>query len=142
VAARVDRPLAVSKREFRKQDVKRLIERAMREETGSDFAFMNSGGVRDIVPQGQLMERNIWNIMPFDNRVVIGKFKGSQLPAVVLGDRKVEPDKTYTLAVSDFTAANQGTAENLRVTGLEFPKDTGLMRDILIAWFRKQKVIE
>jgi 2',3'-cyclic-nucleotide 2'-phosphodiesterase (5'-nucleotidase family) len=142
VAARVDRPLAVSKREFRKQDVKHLIERAMREETGSDFAFMNSGGVRDIVPKGQLMERNIWNIMPFDNRVVIGKFKGSQLPAVVLGDRKVEPDKTYTLAVSDFTAANQGTAENLRVTGLEFPKDTGLMRDILIAWFRKQKVIE
>ena len=66
----------------------------------------------------------------------------SQLPAVVLGDRKVEPDKKYTLAVSDFTAANQGTAENLRVTGLEFPKDAGLMRDILISWFRKQKVLE
>jgi 2',3'-cyclic-nucleotide 2'-phosphodiesterase (5'-nucleotidase family) len=142
VAVRVDRPLAVSKRAFHKQEVKLLIERAMREATGSDFAFMNSGGVRDVIPAGQLKERNIWNIMPFDNRVVIGTFKGSQLPAVVLGDRKVEPDKKYTLAVSDFTAANQGTAENLRVTGLEFPKDAGLMRDILISWFRKQKVLE
>jgi 2',3'-cyclic-nucleotide 2'-phosphodiesterase (5'-nucleotidase family) len=142
VAARVDRPLAVSKRAFRKQEVKLLIERALREETRSDFAFMNSGGVRDIVPEGELKERNIWNIMPFDNRVVVGRFKGSQLPAVVLGDRKVDPDKTYTLAVSDFTAANQSTQENLRTTGLEFPKDAGLMRDILIAWFRKQKVIE
>jgi 2',3'-cyclic-nucleotide 2'-phosphodiesterase (5'-nucleotidase family) len=142
VAVRVDRPLAVAKREFRKQEVKHLVERAMREATKSDFAFMNSGGVRDIIPAGQLKERNIWNIMPFDNRVVIGTFKGSQLPAVVLGDRKVEPDKKYTLAVSDFTAANQGTAENLRVTGLAFPKDAGLMRDILISWFRKQKVLE
>jgi 2',3'-cyclic-nucleotide 2'-phosphodiesterase (5'-nucleotidase family) len=141
VAARVDRPLAESKREFNKPEVKRLIERAMREETGADFSFMNLGGVRDIVPQGQLRERNIWNIMPFDNRVWIGSFKGSQLPAV-LGDRKVDPDKTYTLAVSDFTAANQGSEENLRVTGLEFPKDAGLMRDILISWFRKQKVLE
>jgi hypothetical protein len=48
----------------------------------------------------------------------------------------------YTLAVTDFTAANQGTSENLRVTGLEFPSDGGLLRDKLIDWFRKTKVIE
>jgi 2',3'-cyclic-nucleotide 2'-phosphodiesterase (5'-nucleotidase family) len=142
VSSRVDRPLAVSARAFTKQEVKRLIERAMRDETGADFSFMNSGGVRDIVPQGPLKERHIWDIMPFDNRVVFGKFKGRDLPAVVLGDRKVEPDRTYTLAVSDFTAANQGTAENLRVTGLEFPGDGGLLRDVLLDWFRKKKVIE
>jgi 2',3'-cyclic-nucleotide 2'-phosphodiesterase (5'-nucleotidase family) len=142
VSSRVDKPLAVSKRALRKQEVKLLIERAMREETHSDFAYMNSGGVRDIVPEGQLMERNIWNIMPFDNHVVVGRFKGSQIPAKVLGDRKLDPEKMYTLAVSDFTAANQGTPENFGVTGLEFPKDAGLMRDILITWFRKQKVIE
>jgi 2',3'-cyclic-nucleotide 2'-phosphodiesterase (5'-nucleotidase family) len=142
VSKRVDRPLAVSSRAFTKQEVKRLIERAMRDETGADFAFMNQGGVRDIVPEGQLKERNIWDIMPFDNRLVFGKFKGSQLPAVVLGDRKVQPDRVYTLAVSDFTAANQGTNENLRVTGLEFSGDAGLLRDALIDWFRKKKVIE
>jgi len=142
VTARVDRPLAVASRSFTKQEVKRLIERAMREETGADFAHMNSGGVRDILPAGQLKERNIWDIMPFDNRVVFGRFKGRDLPAVVLGDRKVEPDRTYTLAVTDFTAANQGSAENLRVTGLSFPGDSGLLRDVLIDWFRKKKVIE
>jgi 5'-nucleotidase/UDP-sugar diphosphatase len=142
VSARVDRPLAIARRSFNKQEVKGLIERAMRDETGADFAFMNSGGVRDIIPDGQLKERNIWNIMPFDNRVVFGRFKGRELPAVVLGDRKVQPDRTYTLAVSDYTAANQGTAENLRVTGLSFPGDRGLLRDILLDWFRKKKVIE
>ncbi|HXB70103.1 MAG TPA: 5'-nucleotidase C-terminal domain-containing protein, partial [Candidatus Acidoferrales bacterium] len=142
VKERVDRPLAVSKRQFSKHEVKALIEQAMRSQTGADFAFMNEGGVRDTVPAGQLLERNIWDIMPFDNRLVVGKIKGRDLPAAVLGNRQVEPDREYTLAVSDFTAANQGTAENLRTSGLQFPDDAGLLRDVLIDWFRKQKVIE
>jgi len=122
--------------------VKALIEEAMRTQTGADFAFMNLGGVRDIVPKGQLMVRNVWNIMPFDNRVVVGTFKGRDIPAVALGERHVEPDREYTLAVTDFTAANQGSQENLRSTGLKFPHDVGLLRDILVDWFRKKKVIE
>ena len=142
VSTRVDRPLAVAGRGFSKQEVRRLIERIMRESTGADFSFMNAGGVRDTIPAGQLKERNIWNIMPFDNRIVFGKFKGRDLPAVVVGDRKVEPDHMYTLAVTDFTAANQGSAENLRVTGLDFPGDGGLLRDVMIDWFRKKKVID
>jgi 5'-nucleotidase / UDP-sugar diphosphatase len=142
VSARVDRPLAVSARAFDKREVKGLIEQAMRTQTGADFAFMNLGGVRDVVPKGQLLVRNIWDIMPFDNRLVIGKFKGRDLPAVVLGGRQVEPGRDYTLAVSDFTAANQSTPENLRTSGLQFPKDAGLLRDVLLDWFRKKKVIE
>jgi 5'-nucleotidase / UDP-sugar diphosphatase len=142
VTARVDRPLASSTREFTKAEVKRLIERALRDETGADFALMNLGGVRDILPKGALKERQIWDIMPFDNRVVVGKFKGRDLPPVVVGDRKVDPNREYTLAVSDYTAANQETAENLRTHGLAFPQDVGLMRDLLIDWFRKKKVIE
>jgi 5'-nucleotidase/UDP-sugar diphosphatase len=142
VSARVDRPLAVSARAFDKREVKGLIEQAMRTQTGADFAFMNSGGVRDLVPEGQVLVRHIWNIMPFDNRVVIGTFKGRDLPAVVLGGRQVEPGRNYTLAVTDFTAANQSTPENLRTTGLTFPNDAGLLRDVLLDWFRKKKLIE
>jgi 2',3'-cyclic-nucleotide 2'-phosphodiesterase (5'-nucleotidase family) len=142
VTARVDRPLATSARAFTKPQVKQLIEQAMRDQTGADFAHMNQGGVRDALPQGRLLERHIWNIMPFDNEVVVGTFKGRDLPAVVVGDRQVDPDRDYTLAVSDYTAANQETQENLRTKGLVFPKDAGLMRDMLIEWCRKKKTIE
>lgn len=141
VAARVDQPLAVSEKEFDRRAVKRLIEQAMREETSADFAFMNIGGVRDILPRGQLLVRHIWNVMPFDNEVVVGKFKGRELPAVVAGEGRADADREYTLAVTDFTAANQGSAENLRTTGLKFPRDAGLLRDLLIDWVRKKKVI-
>jgi 2',3'-cyclic-nucleotide 2'-phosphodiesterase (5'-nucleotidase family) len=142
VAARVDQPLAVSKRQFTKLEVKRLIEQAMRDQTGANFAFMNLGGVRDLVPKGQLKVRNIWDIMPFDNMVVVGTFKGRELPKVVVGDRQVDPDREYTLAVSDFTAANQAGADSLRATGLTFPNQVGLLRDLLVDWFRKKAVIE
>jgi 5'-nucleotidase/UDP-sugar diphosphatase len=141
VSARVDQPLAVSTRAFDKREVKSMIEQAMRTQTGADFAFMNLGGVRDSVPKGQLLVRNIWNIMPFDNRVVIGRFKGRDLPPVVLDGRQVEPNRYYTLAVTDFTAANQATAENLRTAGLPFPRDAGLLRDVLLDWFRKKRTI-
>jgi 2',3'-cyclic-nucleotide 2'-phosphodiesterase (5'-nucleotidase family) len=142
VSARVDVPLAVAKREFDRSEVRGLVEQAMRDASGADFAFLNTDGVRDILPQGQLLERHIWNIMPFDNLVVVGTFKGRDLPAVVVGDRHVDPDREYTLAVTDFTAANQATAENLRTKGLLFPKEYGAVRDIVIDWFRKKKVIE
>jgi 2',3'-cyclic-nucleotide 2'-phosphodiesterase (5'-nucleotidase family) len=142
VTAIVDQPLAIASRRFEKREVKPLIEQALRDETGADFAWMNQGGVRDILPQGQLLVRHIWDIMPFDNLVLTGTFKGRDLPAVVVGDRHVEPDRDYTLAVSDYTAENQDTQENLRTTGLKFPNRVGLMRDLLIDWFRKKKVIE
>jgi 5'-nucleotidase / UDP-sugar diphosphatase len=141
VTARVDQPLAISARAFNKSDVKRLIERAMREQTGADFAFMNLGGVRDILPQGQLKVRHIWNIMPFDNMVVVGTFKGSQIPEVVRGTRQLEPDHEYTFAVSDFTAANP-QSEGLNAVGLKFPNEVGMLRDLLVDWFRRKKVIE
>jgi 2',3'-cyclic-nucleotide 2'-phosphodiesterase (5'-nucleotidase family) len=142
VTARVDQPLAVSGKKFEKRDVKRLIEQALREQTGADFAWMNLGGVRDTLPEGQLLVRHIWNIMPFDNMVVTGTFKGRDLPPVVIAGQHVDPDRDYTLAVSDYTAANQETQENLRTSGLKFPHEVGLMRDLLIDWFRKKKLIE
>jgi 5'-nucleotidase / UDP-sugar diphosphatase len=138
----VDRPLAISKREFKTEETKALMERALREQTGADFAFINTGGVRATLPSGQLLERHIWNIEPFDNMLVMGSFKGKELPAVVLGGRTVDPNKEYTLAVSDFTAANQSTPGNLRTTGLAFPHQLGMVRDLLLDWFRKKKVIE
>ena len=142
VSTVVDQPIGVSNRLLTKLEVKVLLEEAMKAKTAADFAFINTGGVRDILPKGQVLLRHVWNIMPFDDVVVYGTFKGRDLPAVVTAGKQIDPDKDYKLAVSDFTAANQETQENLRTRGLQFPGDAGLLRDALADLIRKRKVIE
>jgi 2',3'-cyclic-nucleotide 2'-phosphodiesterase (5'-nucleotidase family) len=138
----VDQPLAVAEHEFSRAEVKILIERAMCDQTGSDFAFMNAGGVRDILPQGQLLVRHVWNVMPFDNEVLVGKFKGRDLPRVVTAGRTIDPDREYTLAVSDFTAANQSAPSQLHTSGLVFAASGPAMRDMIVDWIRRQAVLK
>ena len=139
VSKAVDVPIGQARRQFNQPDVRVIIERAMKDETHSDLAFMNSGGVRDVIPQGTILARHAWNVMPFDNRVVVGKFRGKQIPDTVRRDQPLDPDREYTLAVPDFVAVNQ---LYMKASGLEFPKSGPLLRDVIINWIKKKKVLE
>jgi 2',3'-cyclic-nucleotide 2'-phosphodiesterase (5'-nucleotidase family) len=138
----VDVPIGESKRRLERSDVRAIVEQAMREQTGADFAFVNLGGVRDSLPAGQILARNIWNILPFDDHLQVGTFKGSQLPAAVTRGQTVDPNRDYKLVVSDFTAANQDAPAELNAHGLKFPVKGPLQRDAVIEWVKKKKVIE
>jgi len=138
----VDVPIAEAKRRFEKKDIQSLVERAMCEETGSDLAWVNLGNIRDVIPAGTVLARTIWNILPFDNLVVIGKFKGSQLPPKVREGHAIDPDREYTLATTDFTAANQASNDQLGVSGLDFPRTAPMQRDMVIDWIKKKKILD
>ncbi|HWB96262.1 MAG TPA: bifunctional UDP-sugar hydrolase/5'-nucleotidase [Bryobacteraceae bacterium] len=141
VSQRVDVPIGESRREIAGPELRSMLEQAMAAEVGADFGFLNAGGVRDKIPQGRLLARHIWNLMPFDDRVMVGKFRGSELPDVVKEGRQIDPNRTYRLAVTDFTAANQGERSQLRAHGMQFPESGPLLRDLLIAWIRKKQVL-
>jgi 2',3'-cyclic-nucleotide 2'-phosphodiesterase (5'-nucleotidase family) len=137
----VDVPIGTAKRSFTREELKPLIEQAMAEELGTDLAFWNIGGIRDTLPAGTIMARSIWNILPFDNRFMIGRFRGSQLPPSITAGREIDPDREYTLAVSDFVATNQRA--EMGAAGLEFPQQTNRVdRDVIMDWIRKKKVLE
>jgi 5'-nucleotidase / UDP-sugar diphosphatase len=138
----VDVPIGDAKHRFEKRDLQILIERAMAEETGSDLAWVNLGNVRDVIPAGTILARTIWNILPFDNAVLTGKFKGSQLPPKVREGHTIDPDRVYTLAVTDFTAANQASSDQLSVSGLDFPKTAAQQREMVIDWIKKKKILD
>jgi len=137
----VDQPIGESRREFDRAALQKLLSHAMAEEMGTDLGFVNLGGIRDLLPAGPLLARHIWNIMPFDNLVVIGRIRGSQLPPALKALYAIDPEREYTLALSDFVATNQQA--ELGVTGLSFLQPTGRpLRDVLIDWVKKKKVIE
>lgn len=140
VAKVVDVPIGEARREIAGRELKELIERATREEMHVDFSVMNLSGVRAALPAGPLLARHVWNVHPFDNRVLVSRFKGKDLPAEVRQGRNIDPEREYTLAVNDFIAANQPT--ELGAGGLQFPQAGPLQRDLLIAWIKKRKVIE
>jgi 2',3'-cyclic-nucleotide 2'-phosphodiesterase (5'-nucleotidase family) len=145
VSAQVDVPIGRSAKRFSQAETKELMERAMNDRFPSDFAFTNVNGVRDTLPEGQLLARDIWNAMPFDNHVVIAEVQGDQLMKLegptgtekVAGTAKLDPARTYRLVTTDFMAttwADRGY--KLRVT------DQGvLLRDVFIDWIRQKKVI-
>ncbi len=60
-----------------------LVCDAMRIATKSDFSFINLGGVRAGLPYGAITYRDVFNVMPFDNQVVVLKIPGEVLRKII-----------------------------------------------------------
>jgi 2',3'-cyclic-nucleotide 2'-phosphodiesterase (5'-nucleotidase family) len=136
----VDVPIGESTKALTRTDpeLRTMIETAMAEQTGADIAWIDTGNIRDGLPEGRILARVIWNMLPFDNYIVTGKFKGSQLPKSITDRYPVQPDRVYTVATTDFTADNQAAKNQLDTTGMVFPKTGPLQRDAVIAWVKKK----
>ena len=135
VAKIVDVPIGESSRAFRRHELQAWIESVMQDAVGADLAYMNLGGIRDGLPHGRLLARHIWNIMPFDNLIVTARLRGDRLPDELLQRRGIDPQREYIVATNDFIA------EKWRERGLEFGEDGPALRDALIEWVRKHKVV-
>jgi 2',3'-cyclic-nucleotide 2'-phosphodiesterase (5'-nucleotidase family) len=143
VSKLVDVPIGEStaRMERNNPELRKMIERAMAEQSGADIAWINPGNVRDTLPMGRILARNVWNLLPFDNYIVLGKFKGSELPPSITKRYPVEADREYTVATTDFTVANQSDKDQLDASGLHFPQTGPLQRDAMIEWIKKKKVV-
>ncbi|MBS1572346.1 MAG: 5'-nucleotidase C-terminal domain-containing protein, partial [Bacteroidetes bacterium] len=97
-----------------------------------DAAVINIGGIRNIIPAGNIITKQIYEVMPFENELVVVKLTGSQLEALfdyyastqknnpisqllietknhqlvqkLIGGKPVEPQKNYYIATSDYLA--------------------------------------
>ncbi len=142
VAKIVDTPIGEAKREFLSAEFRPLIEQAMLDQLKADFTFMNAGGVRDRLPKGTILARHIWNIMPFDNRMMTARVKGSQVPAALRNGKPVDPAKNYLIALPDYNATNAGQVKSLGIASIRFEETDLYLRDVIIEWVRKQKILQ
>ena len=131
-----------------------------------DCAITNSGGLRAPVFAGDITVGSIFQVMPFENRLVIARFTGEQFMDVVreiaqmggapvsgltiistdniveayVGQEKVDENRTYTVATIDYLLKGGGSMEEMWKGKLV--KDTGvLLREALIAYVQEQKTI-
>lgn len=56
-----------------------LIADAQRSKTGTDFSFMNTGGIRSDVPSGNVTWGDLFTIQPFANNLVTMQLSGEQI---------------------------------------------------------------
>ncbi len=136
-------------------------------QTQVDLAFVNFGGIRlTQLPAGNITRGKVFELMPFDNLLILQKVKGAVLQQVLdliaarggwpvagmqmqisngkavnvlIGGMPLDPEKIYTIANSDFIANGGDNADMLR----SIPQITNgyLMRDAIIdyiAWLNSK----
>lgn len=54
------------------------------QETGIDFCFLNNGGLRNSLPSGEITRRNVFELMPFENELVVLTMKGEAIKKILL----------------------------------------------------------
>jgi 2',3'-cyclic-nucleotide 2'-phosphodiesterase (5'-nucleotidase family) len=74
----------------------------MREKKSIDICLLNHGGIRSIIPKGNVTARTAYEIMPFENSAVVIGLKGEQILEIVnyiISEKKPHPLKGLTFSI-------------------------------------------
>ena len=93
-----------------------------RESKKIDICLLNSGGIRSILPKGNITARNAFEIMPFENSMVVIALKGEQINEMV--DFLISDKKSHPLAGITFTIDKNNQSKNILVQGKPLQKET------------------
>lgn len=93
-----------------------------REKKSIDLCILNHGGIRSILPQGNVTSRTAYEIMPFENSLVVITLKGEQIFELV--DYFIATKKPHPLSGITFTISKDNVAKNIVVQGKPVEKDT------------------
>lgn len=66
----------------------------LREKKSVDICLLNNGGIRAIIPQGNVTTRTAFELMPFENNLVVVALKGEQIIEMVnyiISEKKPHP---------------------------------------------------
>lgn len=133
-----------------------------------DAAVINIGGIRAAISAGDILVKNVFEVMPFENEIVLIRMKGSDLDGLfdyyaqneknnpvshlyietqgksiknaLIDGGKVDASKTYYIATSDYLALG---GDNMKFFSKGEVINTGLkMRDVFMEYFKKNPEIK
>jgi 2',3'-cyclic-nucleotide 2'-phosphodiesterase (5'-nucleotidase family) len=87
---------------------------AMREATGADIAFINSGGIRKDIPAGPVKIKDIAEMLPFQNYIELFDCTGEQLMIILGENARAQLHETHgILQLSGVTYAWRKQADDV-----------------------------
>lgn len=126
-------------------------------------SFFNYGGIRSTLPKGEITVGNIFELMPFENELVLLELKGDKMQAfldyiadhgggsvggvqmVIAGDKATEvkiggeeitADKSYWLVTNDYVAAG-GDGLEMLAENEQFVNTGEKIRDVIIDYLEE-----
>ncbi|WP_370900516.1 5'-nucleotidase C-terminal domain-containing protein [Chryseobacterium gossypii] len=132
-----------------------------------DAALINIGGIRTTIGKGDILLKSVYEVMPFENEVIIVKMKGTDLQGLfdyyaktqvnnpvshlyietnngeitktLINGKTVNPGQDYYIATSDYLALG---GDNMKFFAKGELISTGIkLRDLFIDYFRKNAEI-
>jgi len=86
-----------------------------REKKDLDLCFLNHGGIRSILPKGNVTTRTAFEIMPFENNMVVLALKGEQISEMAF--YIIKEKKPHPLSGMTFIIKKDKTAKNILIQG-------------------------
>ena len=87
----------------------------IREKKTIDICLLNHGGIRSIIPKGNVTARNAFEVMPFENSAIVIALNANQIMEIakyIIAEKKPHP-----LAGMRFTIDRNNEVKNLLVQG-------------------------
>ena len=93
-----------------------------RENKSMDIVLLNHGGIRSIIPKGNITARTAFEIMPFENSLVVIALKGEQIEELI--QYFIREKKPHPLHGLSFTIDKENVAKNIQIQGKPFDAET------------------
>ena len=85
----------------------------LREKKNVDICLLNNGGIRSIINKGNVTTRTAFELMPFENSLVVAALKGEQVLEMIA--YLIKEKKPHPLAGLTFTIDKDNVAKNILV---------------------------
>ena len=114
--------IAVAKTKFETpEELGCLITDALREVAGADFAFQNTGGVRvNYLKKGPVTVKDVYNIDPFENEVVVFQMTGAQVKKFILNSYRKNGGYPSYVSGMTYTVSDDGNNVWVNMDGAGF----------------------
>ncbi len=114
---------------------------AMKDEYLTDFAIMNTGGIRATISGGNITVAQVFEVVPFNNKIYLTKLSGKALKSLYEANSSylyisdnyysstISDNTIYTIAVIDYVYTSEWYQE---FVGTTFTDTQVIMRDLLV----------
>ena len=121
-APALNEPIAIAKSKFETpEELGCMMTDAIREVSGADFAFQNTGGVRVThLKKGPITVKDVYSIDPFNNEVVVYQMTGAQVKKYILNSYRKNGGYPSYVSGMTYSVSDDGKTVWVNMKGEEF----------------------